>query len=171
MCPSQLPPGHADLGDWYPALKGATPANPGKRFVALFIDTSIAAIIVFVGLMVAFGGSSGSSSSSESGFGVPLVFGAVVVVVQWVLNALKGQTIGKKAVRVRMVRVDTGGAPGFGRTLARCVIYGIGSLFFIAVVVGAFQIIANQATRRAWWDWAGNSAIIDLKIGRDTLPG
>ena len=115
---SSLP---ADSGNPYAAPQsslssGRTPgrrqdlASRGARFVGALVDFLIyfaVAIVVIVVLV-----SSGVQDPDSVRLMI-LIFMLPIAIVQWVLIATSGQSIGKKAVGTRIVNADTYQVPGF----------------------------------------------------------
>lgn len=103
----------------------------GKRIRAAWIDIGVLAV-VFIVLAVVFGGAhAGSATTTGAGTtvhdtavsvsltGAPLVIFLIAAFVYYVvLESRSGQTIGKRVMHVRVVRVD-GGAPDLRAVLLR----------------------------------------------------
>lgn len=93
------------------------PADRGKRLVAKILDgVAIMALFMIVGLFgMMFGVGAGAFGNngefSETGFamvygGIVIVAGLVYLVPTWMLLSANGQTIGKKLMRIKIVRTD-----------------------------------------------------------------
>ena len=67
-----------------------------------------------------------------------------------------GTSLGKMALGIRIVRLDTGGPPGFGRALARYVI----SLLSAFVLFLGYLWMLWDGERRTWHDRAASVAVI-----------
>ena len=91
-------------------------ASPGTRFTARIADLVILAVV-------------GSVLGAVLG-SVAFTAGAVVVaaVYETVFIATKGQTPGKMATRIRIVRADDGAMPGWGAAAARWALPAVGSV-------------------------------------------
>ena len=89
----------------------------------------VAIILIVAGLVSAIGLTGGDSATGEdaaAGVGAFIAFAVVGVVIgilyEVVLIATKGQTLGKMAVRVKVVRADNGLEPGWGKAIGRWII-------------------------------------------------
>ncbi|MFD8545221.1 RDD family protein [Streptomyces sp. NPDC059649] len=95
-------------------------ANPGRRLLAVLIDTVLAAVALSVisaaiGLFVTFGG-----SADNSPFYLTLVTAvAMVFLYSPLLTATCGGTVGKLICGMTVVRVADGCRPSYGTALAR----------------------------------------------------
>lgn len=91
-------------------------ASPGTRFTARIADLVILAVL-------------GSVLEAVLG-AVAFSAGAIVVaaVYETVFIATKGQTPGKMATRIRIVRADDGAMPGWGAAAARWALPAVGSV-------------------------------------------
>ena len=91
-------------------------ASPGIWLVAFIIDGLIyfiPALIVFI----IFGGGDDLDDLSRVGSGLSTVINIAIFVVQMVLLATRGQTIGKIITKIRIVDADTGEHPGGWRII------------------------------------------------------
>ncbi|MBU4215185.1 MAG: RDD family protein [Actinobacteria bacterium] len=177
-----------------PALSGTVPAPVGRRIGASLIDGALLLAVELVGFLV--------FRYVLWGFALPAWFAvyrlvssilgywvaetvlgqngfiAILVLVwgfaQWRLHATTGQTLGKRAVGIRTLAVPTGGAPGWGRTLGRYLLFGLSSLLCgIGQFLFALSVFwDSDRLLRAWHDKAANVFLIDTRNGRDPLaPG
>lgn len=100
-----------------PADKPASElASPGIRLVALIIDLliyTIPAIVVYI----IFGGADDLDDLSRVGSGLSTVINIAIFIVQTILLATRGQTIGKIVMKIRIVDADTGEHPGGWRII------------------------------------------------------
>lgn len=110
-------------------------ADIGRRFVAIFIDGCVI-VLPFMILMVAmiFMTASGNSNAPPPGLLTPIVFLPAIgyVVYEGLMLAARGQTLGKMAMKIRVVRPDgqpisTGQA--WGRAFMRQILASCLSLF------------------------------------------
>jgi len=100
-------------------------AGPGARLGARIIDLLI---VSAVPLILIFG-SRGSADETSDGGGVFVAFVSAMLIATpiWciyevVLIAVRGQTLGKMLVKVKVVRADSGGVPGAGKSIGRWII-------------------------------------------------
>ena len=122
-------------------------ASPWARLAAFIIDTLIIGIPALILGVVAF-----VSGEDEASFGLILAGLAifiVILVVQLVLLGTRGQTIGKIALKIRIVDAQTGAHPGWPRlVLLRTVVNGIitGILFIYWIVDSLFIFRGDHRT-------------------------
>ncbi|MPZ91766.1 MAG: hypothetical protein GEU68_09085 [Actinobacteria bacterium] len=102
-------------------------ANFGQRLLAYLLDS----VIVFVPMLIVFGLLGGFDDISEDtsqiqpfGGGDDILFGLFALAVTmsyftFLEGSPSGQTIGKKALSIRVIGQETGGPIGYGRALAR----------------------------------------------------
>ena len=96
-------------------------ASPGLRLGAFVIDLIVPFIVLFmVGVSTLLGLLGiGSRSAAGGGFMTLLVFAGFIAYLVWVFKLfINGQTPGKLALKIRVVRED-GTAPGLGYMAAR----------------------------------------------------
>ncbi len=176
-----------DLASLSPALAGAVPAPVGRRIGAGVID-SLLGPIGFLAVYLA----SGLQKAIE--YGVPLspaevlrlsqygMVGANLAVVYllatalwiafWRWNAVKGLTLGRSVMGLRLVAVDTGAAPGWGRTLGRNLLLGLFGAFTCGLL-GWLPVASilwdGEGRSRGWHDKWSRTVVIDARLGRDPL--
>lgn len=130
----------------------------GRRIGAGLIDL----LIVFV-LLVVVGVAFGQSETSGTGASVQLegasaiVFLALMLLYYGGLEAMSGQTIGKRVMGIRVVRAD-GGPAGAGQIALRTILRLIDGilLYLVAIVV----IVATGRRRARLGDLAGRTAVV-----------
>ncbi len=156
-------------------------ATVGQRFLARLIDAVVYIVIFAIlgGLGVASLASSTHRTCDSTGYcydetsgagvgGFFLALGAVVLVgflYEWLFIAFKGQTLGKMAMGVKVVREDTGQVPGLGKSFIRQIIpavaSGLCSLVGLLVYLSVF--FDNSGRRQTWYDKAAGDQVISLK--------
>jgi len=177
-----LPPGHPAPGGplpIFPELVGTVPASVGRRVGAYLIDGVPFTIAYGLSqwLSYAFFMSSGSSAGFSDdptswiagGALVALLLPVVTLLVQWGLQATSGQTIGKRLLGLRLVRID-GGPAGWGRSAGRYLLFaltggftcGIGGLLFAVSI-----LMDGTRLNRGWHDRASGLVLLDVRAGRD----
>ena len=149
-------------------------ASPGKRLVARIIDIAII-MVVFVVLMIV--GIAGVFLGSEAdqdvaaaaalflGFGGLALFSVIVLLYEPTLIALKGQTLGKMAMNIMVVRAEDGGLPGWGKALGRWVLPGLLSMIPAAGGLLALLVYISllwDDRRQGWHDKMGTTVVIDV---------
>ena len=90
-------------------------ASRGDRLFAVVVDWVIAVVPVGIGFALTrrSPGAGGAALSNWQLWVVP----AAILLIQYTLLSLRGQTLGKLAMRVRIVRATDGGNPGFLRAV------------------------------------------------------
>lgn len=134
-------------------------AGPGVRGVAWLIDLLLQGVVV-LGLLIGL-----TVSSVFSGLGAEVGTGASLVtffVVSWFYAAFfeviwAGQTPGKRALQLRVVRTD-GSAIGLREALLRNLMRGVDGLPF-AYVIGALVATFDPRLRRLG-DWVAGTMVV-----------
>lgn len=122
-------------------------AGFGARFLASLVDGIIVGAIYFVlmipvlimGVITAAGG---GSELPTAMLGLQLLFqgiGWILTVAYYVYFTAKGQTLGKKALKIRVVRAESGEAPGYTKAFLRevvgkmvsAMVFGLGYLWML----------------------------------------
>jgi len=103
--------------------------------------------------------STGSSGSADVRLGLPgaLVVSALSLSYFFLFEALRGQTIGKRAKGLRVQAAD-GGAAGLNAISARTVLRLIDGLALYAV--GALIAVLSGSRRRRLGDWLGGTVVV-----------
>jgi uncharacterized RDD family membrane protein YckC len=130
----------------------------GRRIGAALLDLIVLIVVfVVVGLVFGKGQAHGSSASVNLSGVSAVVYLALVVLYYFVLEATTGQTLGKRALGVRVVRTD-GGRLGVGavavRTLLR-VIDGLPLFYLLGLIV----VIATGRRRQRIGDLAAGTTV------------
>lgn len=104
-----------------------------------------------------------------------LLYVAIVLVIfalyDWVLQGLKGFTIGKLAVGIRLVRAD-GTPPGIGRAIARWFLWIADSFpYVIPNLVGFIVAMTNEGRQRIGDKVAGTWVVEASAAGRPVTGG
>jgi uncharacterized RDD family membrane protein YckC len=99
-------------------------ASWGRRAAALLLDTMILFAVLFI--------------APVSEFGSVLASLLIPVLYHWLLVGARGQTVGKMALGIRIVRAADGGPVGYGRALARVVCWWLLGAFFLVPLLLAY---------------------------------
>ena len=133
-------------------------ASIGKRFGAAFIDGLITGIPMWIVIMVVMGASGARGMSGTARFTSPAFyfFSLAAVAYQALMLASRGQTLGKMALKVKVVRADgsnisTGQA--WGRELSRMV---LGCLYIVDYLPAFFT-----ADKRTLHDMIANTRVVN----------
>ncbi|MFJ4783073.1 RDD family protein [Streptomyces sp. NPDC088794] len=160
---------------------GPRVASMGRRFGARAIDAVVFSIIytglAVVGVAGAFASAKDcdpnaadyNSCLDNAGSDIAAKFGAVVLVLgiigllyELLMIAAFGATLGKLAVGIRVVKVDTGQKPGLGSAFIRWVIPMVGSL---ACGIGSLLVYLSpfwdkSGRQQGWHDKAASTMVI-----------
>ena len=142
------------------AVAGAgQPASFARRFLTGFVSWVIFGIA----------SSTLTSAGSQAGPAVGSVMSVAsypicVVLLQIVPTALWGRTIGQLATGLRVVRVDTGSAPGWLRSIVRFTVFQsvplLGFIYFLVWGVSVRIGFGSGVPDRLAWDRASGTAVI-----------
>ena len=127
-----------------PKLVDRPYANRGDRLTAVLIDWGIA--VIPAGIVVALARRSPETAGVALSHWQLWVILAAILLIQYTLLSLRGQTLGKLVMRVRIVRASDGGNPGFLRAvvlrnMVRHVLIAVpilGGLFALADILAIF---------------------------------
>jgi uncharacterized RDD family membrane protein YckC len=128
-------------------------ANFGQRLLALLLDF----VIVFVPLLIIFGLLGAFEDIGDSGRGPvfssteDLLYSFIGLAVTWsyytfLEGGQSGQTIGKKALGIRVIRQEAGGPIGYGRALGRNAVRGLPGYL---PLIGLFWVLIDNL----WMLW------------------
>ncbi|MEU3252786.1 RDD family protein [Streptomyces sp. NPDC006997] len=171
-----------------PGVPGGMPGMPrvasmGRRFGARLLDGVAFLVIYFVlGLLGLAGsasaindcdqptGSAAYEACVEDGFGdlvasmmvVFVIMAAIGLLYEWLLTALLGGTLGKLAVGIRVVNVNTGQKIGLGSSFIRWIIPIVGSF---ACGIGQLLVYLSpfwdkSGRQQGWHDKAASTMVI-----------
>lgn len=146
----------------------ATVASMGRRFVAGVLD-GLALLLAAVPALVAALADDGPRTALAASSVVLVV---ALVVLEWVWHGTRGWTVGRLALGLRTVDVDTLQPIGLGRVLVRGLVVAAGAL---VAGVGALVVLISplfDATgrNRGWHDRAARDEVIDLRRGEAETP-
>lgn len=142
----------------------AAPASVGVRAIARFADVvlvMVPAYLLLAPLILAV--LPDARATTWVALGAAWL---VVVMYETAFIAAIGQTIGKRALGLRVVAVGTGGIPTRGAAFARALVPSI--LLVVGVGVGWFVPYAwalFQRERRGLHDLIAGTAVVQLEIG------
>ncbi len=146
-------------------------ASPGARLGARVLDwiIMIVAFIILsiIGIASAVGVGSTSEDEAALSFGailaIALLFALVGIVYEVTMIAVRGQTLGKMATNIRVVRADNGLVPGWGKSIGRWIIPAavaliplIGGLLALLVYIS----LTWDRARQGWHDKAAATLVI-----------
>ena len=148
------PPPQTSQTPWSPHQSGPR-AGFWARFVALFIDSIVIAIIPII--LIAIG--SGSNSSGLLALGYVLYFVGAIAYYVYFEGGPTGQTLGKRAMGIRVIDFNTGGSIGHGRAFVRW----IGRIIsgFICYL-GYFWMLWDKE-KQCWHDKMANDVVVPVQ--------
>jgi uncharacterized RDD family membrane protein YckC len=116
-------------------------ADRGTRLVAVLLDSVVALPLVILGVVVAVVGK-GNDTVVAIGIGVVVLAALALVVYQIVLLSTRGQTLGKRWMKVKIVALD-GTNPGFVKAvLLRAFVNGlIGGVPYLGMIYSLVDIL------------------------------
>jgi len=140
-------------------LHDAPPASMGRRFAAGLLD--IGAWCVVGGWALVLGAQRSSLVLLELGIGLT----GALVLAQWILHGQRGWTLGRLAVGVRTVDVETREPIGMPRVLLRALVIAAGALVALvgALVVLCSPFVDRTGRNRGWHDRAARDEVLDVR--------
>ena len=130
----------------------------GRRIGAGFVDLLVVFVLLIV-VGIAFGedeSSGGTVSVTLEGVSA-LVWALASLAYYGVPEALTGQTLGKRVMGIRVVRVEDGGPAGPGRVALRTLLRVVDGFAFY--LVGVIVIALSGKRRGRLGDLAGRTAV------------
>lgn len=146
-------------------------ASPGARLGARVLDAVIMIVAIIIISLVGIGSAIGLASDDEASAG--LSFGAILltaflsavigVAYEVTMIALKGQTVGKMATNVKVVRADNGLLPGWGKSIGRWIIPALLAFVpFIGWILALLVYISLtwDRARQGWHDKTAGTIVV-----------
>ena len=154
--------------------EGVELAGPGGRLGARIIDIAIIVVVfiilIIVGVASAIGVADGDSTITEedtAAVGTIIAFTllavAISILYEVTLIATKGQTLGKMATRIKVVRADNGLVPGWGKSIGRWIIpAALGFIPFVGWLLSLLVYVSLlwDKVRQGWHDKAAGTLVI-----------
>lgn len=150
-----------------------TLASPGKRLVARIIDFILLIVAAMILFALGVGGSAAlGSSGSDAGAGAAilaflstmLIIIVLTIAYEVTLTAIRGQTVGKMAMGIRVARADNGDIPGWGKSIIRWALPNLMCLIpFLGWIGGLLTYVSLtwDDRRQGWHDKAGATVVVD----------
>jgi len=152
------------------------PARPFKRLLARILDVILMAIVggILYGLGVGhdafhsvtrFDGTTQVVVDQGKLAALILVTGLAIFVYEWLFIAFKGQTLGKMAAGVKVVRADTGQPLGLGKAFLRWAVPGVPGLIpriggLLTLIVWLSIFFDKTKRYQGWHDKAAGDFVI-----------
>lgn len=160
-----------------PGMGTVKVATIGSRALARIIDSVILGAIVSILWFAVLGGigatanDDGTVSEEQAGGILAAFFGMFVLTViitiayELVLIAIKGQTVGKMIMGIKVVRSADGQVPGFGPSFMRWLLPIIGWLICAIgeILVYLSPLFDSSGRAQGWHDKAANTLVIGLR--------
>jgi len=140
----------------------------GRRSVACVLDGLVLLVAAIPALLATLADMDPGTVLVASS----IALGAALVVLQWVWHGTRGWTLGRLALGLRTVDVETLRPIGLGRVLVRGLVVAAGAL---VAGVGALVVLISplfDATgrNRGWHDKAARDEVVDLRRGEPETP-
>ncbi|MFJ9950768.1 RDD family protein [Kitasatospora sp. NPDC091207] len=153
----QTGPGYPQAGPGYPPPGSPALATPADRFLARLIDFGVLLIPLIV-IQLTVTAAAGSILSAVVGAVVVFGYEAVMMLTQG------QQSVGKKAMKLRVVSALHGGRPSDNDLWARSAVYGlpqalycIGSLFSL---VNVLSLLWDKPLQQCFHDKAAKTVVV-----------
>ena len=130
---------------WRPEGPSGPRASFGRRFVAYLVDVLLLGIVI--GVMTAF-------MSDEAANAVGLLIG--IAYFSLLEGGSTGQTLGKKALGIRVIDFNSGGPIGYGRGVIR---YLGRILSALALLIGYLWMLWDRE-KQTWHDKLATSVVV-----------
>lgn len=140
-------------------------ASPAARAAARILDWLIVPAVLLLLLPAGFHIAAATGAGGEAVLsGVKLTAAAVGLLYEVTLIALTGQTLGKMAMRVKVVRVESGGVPGAVTSIVRWLVPAAVSWL---PVVGVLAVLVYasmlwDSNRQGWHDKAAGTLVVSV---------
>lgn len=163
--------GRATLGTGEDVELAGAGGRLGARIIDFVIMFAGIVILFIAGLAAAIGLDSGDSTDEEAAAatGVFIAFAALAVLVgilyEVTMIAIRGQTLGKMAVRIKVVRADNGMNPGWGKSIGRWILPAVlGFIPFVGWILSLLVYISLlwDRARQGWHDKAAGTFVVKV---------
>ena len=140
-------------------------ARPLTRLVARIIDGAILTLVSLILLLV---GLYDFDDLTDESLGLSLVLTAVGLIYEIALVATRGQTLGKMAMKIKIIRAGTGLLPGWDMSTVRWLVPGIPGLIALAPSLGFLWLLSLvvylsltwDKVRQGWHDKAAKTLVV-----------
>ena len=179
--PSQPPPAPGGQAYSNPAMTGwanlgtggtVELASPGARLGARILDVVIVSvafiILAALGVTAAIGGSDSEEASAFAvgAIVVSVLLGAAIgLLYEVTMIATRGQTLGKMATSIKVVRADNGLVPGWGKSIGRWIIPALLPIIpFVGWILSLLVYISLlwDRARQGWHDKAAGTLVVKV---------
>lgn len=151
-----------------PNLGMAQVAGMGARFGARMLDALVTGLVIVIALFAGLASTLGLHGSDDSANDLHLVFtfmwvvSGVALLYEWLMIAFLGQTLGKMAVGLRVVRARDGEHPGLALGFVRFIIpvAGVFLCYIGAILVYLSPTFDSSGKSQGWHDKAAGTLVI-----------
>jgi uncharacterized RDD family membrane protein YckC len=136
-------------------------ASPGRRVVARIAELPVG--LVVIGIMWAVGASIAQTTEHGDAIVYPAMGAGMLALLLYevVCIAVWGQTLGKRLLHIRVVRVGETTAPGLGWSSLRfLLLYGVGC--WVTTVGSVALVFVDRKTHRGLHDLAAQTEVIEV---------
>lgn len=126
-------------------------ASVGQRLGAFLVDFAISVLVGIVGVVI---GSAIGGDGSVVELGLSIVYWIAVLI----MVATRGQSPGKIAIGIKIVKTD-GGSIGFGTTLLREI---IGKIISSIIILLGYIWILFDGQRQGWHDKIAGTYVVKV---------
>lgn len=144
-------------------------ARLGARILDALLFLVVYVILLFAGLSSLLIGKNDDGTPSAAGFGaflmIILAYAGFVLLYEWICVGIWGATLGKKVLGLRVVRQNTGQAPGLGASFMRSLTYWLGYMIPILNFVWSWLVCLSplfdgSGKRQGWHDKMANTLVV-----------
>ena len=149
------------LGSGHPVQLAGRGVRLGARLIDMVVVVLGMLVLAAIGLVILSLGSDPSDASLGMAILVALAIG--VVGYEVTLTAIRGQTLGKMALHIKIIRSDNGGVPGWRKSLGR---WGVPFCVNLVPFIGQFVSLLVylsltwDARRQGWHDKAAGTVVV-----------
>ena len=166
--PEPPAPSAQATGDWATTDTGHSVelAGVGSRLLARIVDILIFAVPVVVLVIATTDFDDNSDEAAGIPIGSTLLFLAIGLIYEVWLIAAKGQTLGKMATRIKVIRADNGELPGWSNSFNRWILpgfFGAASAFIPIVAFVSLLIYLSLVwgkNRQGWHDMVAKTLVV-----------
>jgi len=148
-------------------------ATTGQRVLARVADFVIVGVVIVILLAVGLGSLAGSSDANgnpgsigiASFLSTLLLILVVALAYEVVLVAIRGATLGKQLVGIKVVRSADGAIPGWGPSLVRWVVPAAASFIcgLLELVVYSSFLFDSTGRMQGWHDKAAGTLVVSSR--------
>ncbi len=161
--PNPSDPGAQQPGYGAPAGVGDV-AGTGVRVGGFVLDAVLLGIIALVAMFPFASTSTGGGEMGMSVGGAGMIVGLVVSALYYIVpTALYGQTAAKKLLGTKVVRVEDGQVPGWGKAAGRQIILALLNFGCYIPQIVNLVLLSKEPQRRGWHDKAAGTRVVTTR--------